>query len=106
MARLNDEEIDERLAALRGWERDGDAIKRAFKLDDFKGSVDFVNQLTPEAEDMNVERGDGHDHHPLRGRSDRERLRAGTPNCYSRASRRMSDDEPPRSSPLTAAGSR
>ena len=56
MARLNDEEIDERLAALRGWERDGDAIKRAFKLDDFKGSVDFVNRLTPEAEDMN--------HHP------------------------------------------
>ena len=56
MARLNDEEIDERLTALRGWERDGDAIKRAFKLDDFKGSVDFVNRLTPEAEDMN--------HHP------------------------------------------
>ena len=56
MTRLNDEEIDERLAELPGWERDGDAIKRAFKLDDFKGSVDFVNRLTPEAEDMN--------HHP------------------------------------------
>jgi 4a-hydroxytetrahydrobiopterin dehydratase len=56
MARLNDEEIDERLGALRGWERDGDAIRRTFKLDDFKGSVDFVNRLTPEAEDMN--------HHP------------------------------------------
>ena len=54
MARLNDEEIDERLADLRGWERDGDAIKRAFKLDDFKGSVEFVNRLTPEAEDMNL----------------------------------------------------
>ena len=56
MARLNDKEIDERLAELEGWERDGDAIRRAFKLDDFKGSVDFVNRLTPEAEDMN--------HHP------------------------------------------
>ena len=56
MARLNDEEIDERLAELEGWERDGDAIKRAFKLDDFKGSVDFVTRITPEAEDMN--------HHP------------------------------------------
>jgi 4a-hydroxytetrahydrobiopterin dehydratase len=56
MARLNDEQIDERLADLPGWERDGDAIKRAFKLHDFKGSVDFVNRLTPEAEDMN--------HHP------------------------------------------
>ena len=56
MARLNDEEIDQRLGALRGWQRDGDAIRRTFKLDDFKGSVDFVNRLTPEAEDMN--------HHP------------------------------------------
>jgi 4a-hydroxytetrahydrobiopterin dehydratase len=56
MARLSDEEIEERLAGLAGWERDGDAIRRAFELDDFKGSVDFVNRLTPEAEGMN--------HHP------------------------------------------
>jgi 4a-hydroxytetrahydrobiopterin dehydratase len=56
MARLNDEEIDQRLTGQDGWERDGDAIAKRFKLDDFKGSVDFVNRLTPEAEDMN--------HHP------------------------------------------
>jgi 4a-hydroxytetrahydrobiopterin dehydratase len=56
MARLSDEEIDQRLSELDGWERVGDAIRRAFKLDDFKGSVDFVNRLTPEAEGMN--------HHP------------------------------------------
>jgi 4a-hydroxytetrahydrobiopterin dehydratase len=56
MARLSDEEIDERLSGLDGWEREGDAIRRQFELDDFKGSVDFVNRLTPEAEDMN--------HHP------------------------------------------
>jgi 4a-hydroxytetrahydrobiopterin dehydratase len=56
MARLNDEEIEERLAGLDGWEREGDAIRKRFELDDFKGSVDFVNRLTPEAEDMN--------HHP------------------------------------------
>ena len=56
MARLNDEEIEQELAGLEGWERDGDAIARTFELDDFKGSVDFVNRLTPEAEDMN--------HHP------------------------------------------
>jgi 4a-hydroxytetrahydrobiopterin dehydratase len=56
MARLSDEEIEERLAALDGWERAGDAIERTFQLDDFKGSVDFVNRLTPEAEGMN--------HHP------------------------------------------
>jgi 4a-hydroxytetrahydrobiopterin dehydratase len=52
MARLSDEE----LAALDGWERDGDAIRRTFELEDFKGSVEFVNRLTPEAEGMN--------HHP------------------------------------------
>jgi 4a-hydroxytetrahydrobiopterin dehydratase len=56
MARLSDEEIDDRLSGLDGWDRDGDAIRRQFELDDFKGSVDFVNRLTPEAEDMN--------HHP------------------------------------------
>ena len=56
MARLSDEEIEQRLSELSGWQRDGDAIRRAFKLDDFKGSVDFVNRLTPEAEEMN--------HHP------------------------------------------
>jgi 4a-hydroxytetrahydrobiopterin dehydratase len=56
MARLNDEEIEQELAGLEGWGRDGDAIARTFQLDDFKGSVDFVNRLTPEAEDMN--------HHP------------------------------------------
>jgi 4a-hydroxytetrahydrobiopterin dehydratase len=56
MARLSDEEIDERLAGADGWEREGDAIRRVFKFDDFKGSVDFVNRLTPEAEGMN--------HHP------------------------------------------
>jgi 4a-hydroxytetrahydrobiopterin dehydratase len=56
MARLSDEEIDQGLTELEGWERDGEAITRTFKLDDFKGSVDFVNRLTPEAEDMN--------HHP------------------------------------------
>jgi 4a-hydroxytetrahydrobiopterin dehydratase len=56
MARLNDEEIEERLSGLEGWERDGDGIRRTFELGDFKGSVDFVNRLTPEAEEMN--------HHP------------------------------------------
>jgi 4a-hydroxytetrahydrobiopterin dehydratase len=56
MARLNDAEIDERLAGLEGWKRSGDAIVKEFDNGDFKGSVDFVNRLTPEAEEMN--------HHP------------------------------------------
>ncbi|HKF79307.1 MAG TPA: 4a-hydroxytetrahydrobiopterin dehydratase [Thermoleophilaceae bacterium] len=39
--------------ALSGWKRDGDAIVKDFKLSDFKGSVDFVNAITPLAEEMN-----------------------------------------------------
>ena len=56
MARLTDEEIEERSAGLEGWERSGDAIVKRFDNGDFKGSVEFVNRLTPEAEEMN--------HHP------------------------------------------
>ena len=56
MARLDDQQIAEKLGGLDGWERTGDAMSKRFELDDFKGSVDFVNRLTPEAEDMN--------HHP------------------------------------------
>lgn len=56
MARLSEEEIDERLTGLDGWVRSGKAIEKDFENGDFKGSVDFVNRLTPEAEEMN--------HHP------------------------------------------
>jgi 4a-hydroxytetrahydrobiopterin dehydratase len=56
MALLSDDEIEQRLGGLEGWERDGDAIRRQFKAGDFKGSVDFVNRLLPIAEAMN--------HHP------------------------------------------
>jgi 4a-hydroxytetrahydrobiopterin dehydratase len=56
MAVLSDDEIQARLAELDGWERDGNALKRQLKFDDFQGSVDFVNRITPVAEEMN--------HHP------------------------------------------
>jgi 4a-hydroxytetrahydrobiopterin dehydratase len=56
MAVLSDDEIDRRLGEAEGWERDGDALRKQFQFDDFKGSVDFVNRLTPVAEEMN--------HHP------------------------------------------
>lgn len=55
MAVLGDEEIGRRLAAT-DWERDGDALKRVFKFEDFKGSVEFVNRIAEPAEEMN--------HHP------------------------------------------
>ena len=57
MAVLDDAEIDERLDRLDGdWKREGDAITRTFKFDDFRGSIDFVNRITPVADGMN--------HHP------------------------------------------
>ena len=56
MARLENDEIEARLEDLDGWSREGEAITKEFDNGDFKGSVDFVNKLTPEAEEMN--------HHP------------------------------------------
>ena len=56
MAVLSKQEIEGRMDALQGWERDGDAIRKQFDCGDFKGSVDFVNRLLPVAEEMN--------HHP------------------------------------------
>ncbi len=84
MARLSDEEIEQRLAGMDGWERDGDAIRKTFEGEDFMSSVGLVDRLAPVAEEMN--------HHPdleiswnkvtvepvhaLRGRAHGERLRA------------------------------
>ncbi|MFL5780227.1 MAG: 4a-hydroxytetrahydrobiopterin dehydratase [Thermoleophilaceae bacterium] len=56
MAVLSDDEIQERLGGVDGWQRDGDALRKEFDRGDFKGSVDFVNRITPAAEEMN--------HHP------------------------------------------
>ena len=53
---LSDEAIGERLAALAGWERDGDVIVKAFDRGDFVGSVEFVKAVVEPAEEMN--------HHP------------------------------------------
>jgi 4a-hydroxytetrahydrobiopterin dehydratase len=53
MARLSDEEVEERLDAVEGWEREGAAIVKEFDNGDFKGSVDFVNRIAPVAEVMN-----------------------------------------------------
>jgi 4a-hydroxytetrahydrobiopterin dehydratase len=56
MAVLSDGEIQDRLGRLEGWERDGDSLRKQFDRGDFKGSVEFVNAITPAAEEMN--------HHP------------------------------------------
>ena len=56
MALMTDEEVRTRLDGLEGWERSGDSIRKQFRLDDFVGSVEFVNRLVTPAEDMG--------HHP------------------------------------------
>jgi 4a-hydroxytetrahydrobiopterin dehydratase len=53
---LPDSEIESRLADLEGWKRSGDTIVKTFELDDFVGSVAFVDKLVEPAEDMG--------HHP------------------------------------------
>ena len=56
MSRLDEPEIARRLAALPGWERRGDEIRRTFAFPDFKASLAFVNRVGELAEAMN--------HHP------------------------------------------
>lgn len=56
MALLEEHEIERRLSELDGWAREGEAIVKGFSCGDFAGSVEFVNRLTPVAEEMN--------HHP------------------------------------------
>ncbi len=56
MSRLDEPEVARRLAALSGWERRGDEIRRTFAFPDFKASLAFVNRVGALAEAMN--------HHP------------------------------------------
>jgi 4a-hydroxytetrahydrobiopterin dehydratase len=57
MSVLSDEDVQARLGELGdGWEKYGNSLRREFKFDDFTGAVDFVNRLTPVANEMN--------HHP------------------------------------------
>jgi 4a-hydroxytetrahydrobiopterin dehydratase len=53
---LDDQTIEERVAALDGWEREGDAIARDLQLPDFGAAIAFVNAVAAAAEAAN--------HHP------------------------------------------
>ena len=54
--KLSDGEIAAGLAALPGWERDGDAIARRFEFTDFVAALGFITQVGVLAERAN--------HHP------------------------------------------
>jgi 4a-hydroxytetrahydrobiopterin dehydratase len=57
MALLGDDEVEQRLAALAGWQREpGPAIAREFKLADFAAAIEFVDRIAVLAEAA--------DHHP------------------------------------------
>jgi 4a-hydroxytetrahydrobiopterin dehydratase len=57
MSVLTDEDVQARLGELdEGWEKYGNSLRREFKFGDFSGAVDFVNRLTPIANELN--------HHP------------------------------------------
>ena len=55
MTILGDSQIDEKLAAGE-WHRQGEAIVREWKLDDFAQALAFVNRVAEAAEEAN--------HHP------------------------------------------
>jgi len=53
---LDDDQIVSRLAALTGWERQGDEIVKTFDLPTFPDAIAFVTRLADRAEAAN--------HHP------------------------------------------
>ena len=56
MDRLAESAIQEKLRAIPGWEREGDAIRRTYAFDGFKSAMAFVNRVAALA--------DARDHHP------------------------------------------
>ncbi len=56
MPRLSDPAVDDALASLPGWTREGDAIVKTFELPAFLEAIDFVNAV--------AQRAEAADHHP------------------------------------------
>jgi 4a-hydroxytetrahydrobiopterin dehydratase len=54
--RLSDPEIAQRLAGLRGWARDGNAIRKSFSFGKFADGIRFVDRVAAAADSL--------DHHP------------------------------------------
>ena len=56
MARLSDAEARQRLASLKGWEIQGDRLRKQYTLDTFPAAIAFVGRVAELAEAA--------DHHP------------------------------------------
>jgi 4a-hydroxytetrahydrobiopterin dehydratase len=53
---LSDSDLQQALALLPGWKRNGKAIERVFEFENFVKAMEFVNQIAEAAEAVN--------HHP------------------------------------------
>jgi len=53
---LSPDEVATRLNKLDGWSLEGTQIVKHFEFKDFRGAVDFLDQITPVADEQN--------HHP------------------------------------------
>ncbi len=56
MPKLSEEELEQHMARLPGWTRQGEAIRKEYGFADFVHSLQFVNQVGQMAEAVN--------HHP------------------------------------------
>jgi 4a-hydroxytetrahydrobiopterin dehydratase len=56
MPKLSEPEILERMPTVKGWERHGDMLVRAWQFPSFRRALEFVNTIAALAEK--------HDHHP------------------------------------------
>ncbi len=56
MKLLSEDEVQTRLASMTGWTREGDEIRRSWKLDSFVDAIAFVGRVADLAEAAN--------HHP------------------------------------------
>ena len=54
--KLTEEQIQDAIALLGDWRREGDWLTRDLKFENFKSAMEFVNRVAGEAEAM--------DHHP------------------------------------------
>ena len=54
--RLSESDIAGRLAAVPGWKREGEWLRREYKFDSFPAAIAFVNRVASAAESL--------DHHP------------------------------------------
>ena len=56
MPRVDERTLRERLPALDGWQRAGEAIAKRYSFDSFKAAMAFANRVAELAEEL--------DHHP------------------------------------------